>query len=175
MLRRPRRPLIDRFHGGPEDDETFMQALHDALDRVGVAPGDEFVVARPPEEAAPGGARKGDPGTSKQAALDVAPRTGTHREKALRAIFEAGQRGATYAEVMAATGINGVWKRLSELADGKWIKDSGVRRKVVATGSDAIVYVVTDKTLSHFGVTATAFLERDVEPEVVGNPNQALF
>lgn len=113
-----------------------------SLDALGVGEGEEFVVmARPkPDENRPGGARSTDPSTSRRAALDAEPRTGSQRRAALDAIRSSGQRGMTYYEVEVATGVDGIWKRLSELKQGGWIEVAG-QRLVEATGSEADVYV----------------------------------
>lgn len=100
-----------------------------------------------PDRNAVGGARGGDPDTSKKAAFDIYPRSGSYRHRALLAVARAGARGATYDEVADATGIEGVWKRLSELKQGGWLTTSG-HRKVGSTGSDADVYVLTPKAES---------------------------
>jgi hypothetical protein len=99
---------------------------------------------------APPQARSSDPATSHQAALDAWPRAKSQRSKALAAIIFARTIGMTYAEVEIATGINGVWKRLSELKQGGWIKTTGHTRLVPATGSQADVYVATNKATARF-------------------------
>lgn len=89
------------------------------------------------------GFRRSDPGTSKKGAFDAYPRSGSQRWKALMAVRSTYPRGATYEEVVKATGINGVWKRLSELKQGGWITARGQRR--VSTGSEADIYYLTVK------------------------------
>lgn len=99
---------------------------------------------------APPQARTSDPTTSHQAALDAWPRANSQRHRALMAIICASAIGMHYAEVELATGINGVWKRLSELKQGGWIKTTGYTRRVAATGSQADVYVATNKATARF-------------------------
>ena len=111
---------------------------------------DEFDVELPdPQQNSPGGARSSDPSTSHKAALDALPRTGSQRFRALQAIAAASPAGYTYEEVQQATGIEGVWKRLSELKQGGWIRVIG-QRKIQSTGSDGDIYALTEKGWRQF-------------------------
>jgi hypothetical protein len=101
------------------------------------------------EDRAPG-YRGSDPETSRQGAFDAWPRVGTQRSDALNAIIRAGRRGLCYAEVEQQTGINGVWKRISELKQGHWIVPCGLTRDVPETGSRAEVYIATTKAIDKF-------------------------
>lgn len=109
----------------------------------------------------PGAARGSDPGTSKRAAALVAPRTGSQRRRALWLIADAGQRGMTADEVIERLelearhaghpppAVNGVAKRVSELAHAGAIVDDGdvidgPRTRKTRHGSAALVYVATD-------------------------------
>jgi hypothetical protein len=74
--------------------------------------GDEFEVVRAT------GARRSDPETSKLAALQNEPRRGSQRAAVLDAIRDAGPAGLTAREAAWATGIEGAWKRVSELRQG---------------------------------------------------------
>lgn len=94
------------------------------------------------------GFRGGDPSTSRKAALDAYPRSGSNRFAALRAVWSLRQHGATYEDVGGVTGINGVWKRLSELKQGGWIESRGTRK--VSTGSEADIYYPTQKTKDYY-------------------------
>jgi hypothetical protein len=100
------------------------------------------------EQNSLGGFRSTDPETSRKAAIDAFPRTKSQRLKALLFIARQGDKGATYAQVEAETGIHGIWKRLSELKEGGWIE---VAREAVIpeTGSLGSVYVATSKARQH--------------------------
>lgn len=113
--------------------------------------------ANPLLVAAPGAARRNDPATSKAAALDVAPRAGTRRARALRAIADAGWRGATTDEVVAALerqagrrlAVNGIARRVTDLVQAGAIVaavDSAGNEAVRPTrnGKNALVWVITD-------------------------------
>lgn len=100
------------------------------------------------EEDAIGGFRGSDPDTSRKGALDVYPRSASYRHQALIAIAKSGDRGMTYEEVEEKTGINSVWKRLSELRDGGWIYEAG-ERVVKSTGSQATIWKMTQKAERH--------------------------
>lgn len=95
-----------------------------------------------------GGFRSSDPDTSRKGALDVYPRSGSQRWKALIAIAKSGDHGLTYAEIELKTDVNDVWKRLSELRDGGWIKESG-ERVVKGTGSMATIWKITPRAERH--------------------------
>lgn len=132
-----------------EQTRPYMTALAHALDALGVGQGEEFVVAKADAEIAIeesiARARADDPSTSQRAALDALPRVGSQRRAAYEAIRAAGDRGMTYDEVEEATGISGVWKRISELKQGGWVTVAG-ERLIPATGSHGDVYVATSKT-----------------------------
>jgi hypothetical protein len=140
-VQRLRRPHKDASRA---EKIEFLRTMANALEVEGIVPGAEFIIEAAPDRAAPGGSRRTDPSTSQKAAFDAAPRTGTQRAVALRAIASAGGQGMTYWDVERATGITGVWKRLSELKQGGWIKVIDTRA-IPATGSDGEVYAVTDK------------------------------
>jgi hypothetical protein len=90
------------------------------------------------------GFRSTDPDTSRQGAFDAYPRTGTQRSRALDVVWDNHLiGGATYEDVERKTGIRGVWKRLSELKQGGWVRTQGTRK--VSTGSQADVYYPTMK------------------------------
>lgn len=99
------------------------------------------------------GARETDPATSHKASFNAAPRAGSQREQSLICIIRYFNQsmgdGLTYKEVEVRTGIQGCWKRLSELEQGGWIYPSGTRL-VSETGSEARVYYPTDKAHAYF-------------------------
>ena len=84
--------------------------------------------------------------TSRKAALDNYPRSGTQRERCLRAIVGAGARGLTSDEIAERHHMRlySVKPRLIELREGGWIERNGDTRPS-PTGSDVDVYVATAK------------------------------
>jgi CRP-like cAMP-binding protein len=97
-------------------------------------------------------ARRGDPVTSSLARLMVAPRSGTQRERCLRAVALFGPHGATASQVERSTGMasSSVSKRLGELERGGWIVADG-RERVTSRGGKGQVYIVTAKAADHLG------------------------
>jgi hypothetical protein len=99
----------------------------------------------------PAHARTGDPDTSKRAALNVMPRTGTHRAKVLAALYANRGRGLTGDDLCALLGdANGSsWRsRLAECADPErynppLVEPLGTER-VTRSGEMARVFVLTD-------------------------------
>jgi hypothetical protein len=93
------------------------------------------------------------PDTSRLAALEVAPRTGTQRARVLDYIRTRGSRGATDAEIQHALGMNGNTERPRriELVEGGWLTDSGLRRTV--SGRPAIVWSASVVTVNTKGRT----------------------
>lgn len=130
--------------GWPEKARSYVEPYMEHLEgrakdlegRLAAAVGD-------PGAGAPR-ARATDPGTSRRAAFDAYPAAHTRRWTILHVVARAGERGMTQSEVANATGIAGVWKRLSELDQGGWAVPSGEERKGEA-GSAQRVYVVTAK------------------------------
>lgn len=94
-----------------------------------------------------GRARASAPETSRAAALNVTPRTGTQRRKVLDFLVAVGNHGATRDEIAAALHMspNTVRPRVSELLEGHFIAvREGVTRPS-ATGDPAEVLVATEK------------------------------
>lgn len=153
----------------PNSPDSFLGRLIAKMDELGIQPGDEFALVSRSAVSAPRtpGARNTDPGTSKAAALDAMPRTGTQREKLLDAIVRSGEKGLTFEEAGAATGVPSPWKRLSELHEGRWIEDSGKTRKG-NTGSEQTVWVASRKGQAAFGLVPAG--PAPVTP-LVGNGN----
>ena len=83
------------------------------------------------------------PDTSRTAAAEVAPRTGTQRWRVLNHLRLCGPDGATDAELQDALHMNGNTERPRrvELVDGGWVEDSGDRR--VSGGRPAIIWRAT--------------------------------
>lgn len=139
---RLRRPPADA--PGPQR-RKYLSDLAEALDYLGVQRGDEFLIGPVPKdgsravaEDAPGGARTSDPDTSKRAAKRHVGKSGTQRHSIYMAIENAGERGMTSDEAVRATGIEGGWKRISELHDWGFIAVAGER---TALRSDNMVQV----------------------------------
>jgi hypothetical protein len=74
------------------------------------------------------GARTTDPGTSHRAFLKQQPRSGSRRAQVLAAYRLAGLRGLTAKEAAGMSGVPGAWKRVSELAQGGHIVETGAER-----------------------------------------------
>jgi hypothetical protein len=136
-------------------NREIQLSLYDILDdheidyhtlTLRIIDGDKTV--REYEEDKLAGFRGSDPDTSRKGALDVYPRASSYRHKALIAIAKSGDKGMTYEEVEHATGINSVWKRLSELRDGGWIYEAG-ERVVKGTGSQATIWKLTHRAERH--------------------------
>jgi hypothetical protein len=84
--------------------------------------------------------------TSRKAAIDNYPRSGTQRWKVLTAIVGQGGVGFTRDELAAALGlaINSILPRVKELLDGEWIVETE-RERTTRQGSAASVLVATEK------------------------------
>ena len=144
------------------DAREWLQTTRDALNAAGVSIGDDFLIVRAddyPEIAsagadvdgllAPGagGVRRTDPGTSRKAAGDVAPRTGTQRGRLLGAIVAAGDDGLISEEAAELAGVEfarSSGPRLAELKAGGWIRTTG-KTRLGSLGSEQDVLVATDK------------------------------
>lgn len=88
--------------------------------------------------------------TSKAAALDVMPRTGTQRLAVLDAIRNS-EDGMTDEEIQSklSIGANSQRPRRVELVEGGWLEDSGKTRPT-DTGNDAIVWKLTTKGFTEY-------------------------
>lgn len=101
-------------------------------------------------DAAPVRARATDPGTSHQAAFDHFPKAGSRRHVILHALARAGDHGLTQDEVAVETGINGAWKRLSELHQGGWAARLETREGKLS-GAEQHVYTITARGRAALG------------------------
>lgn len=148
---------IDIADNDSQTAERVRSYLEDAIDAsIEELQDDGYEISLvKPEDDQPVGVRSDDPDTSKQAALEAYPRSGKQRHKALLAIARARDRGLTYEQVEEATGINSVWKRLSELKDGGWITIDGTR-KIQKTGSNGFVYKITERARKHIEIKEKA-------------------
>lgn len=153
---------LTRFPAGamPDVRIQFGRDLLDALDRLGVGPGEEFLIA-PASWAEKGGklykvaatdanalgpfqADAAD--TSRKAALYNYPRSGTQRHKILTAIVAAGARGMTRDEIAGALHLpdSSTDARVLELKAGEWLKETDDVRRT-RSGGEAHVLVATLK------------------------------
>lgn len=99
-----------------------------------------------PTANAQGGARGSDPGTSKKAARDIYPRSGSQRHKALMAVASKGDTGAIADDVSEITGIEwrSITPRLGELKKHGWVEPRGDTREG-RMGAQQEVIVITEK------------------------------
>lgn len=155
---------LRRFRPGATGDEkaAFARELVAALDRLGVVGGDEFLLA-PASWAEKGGklykvaqahdnalGPVGSQDTSRKAALQNYPRSGTQRNRILRlAAHMTGQErygGVTRDEVVVALEMkeSSVHPRVLELLGGEWLEETG-RTRPTRTGADAVVLAATMK------------------------------
>jgi hypothetical protein len=126
-------------HPAPDEIVSAREKLTGALEAIKDLNGD-------PRDLTPLGARATDPSTSHKAAILAAPRAGSQRYKALLCLYfhEHRYNGLTYYGIQKLTGIEGVWKRLSELKDGGWIEVVGQRR-IANSRTEGDVYRLTTK------------------------------
>lgn len=142
---------------GRSQIEWFVADMMNALNSLGVQPGDDFILARPPytePDAAEGlkdnklGPFAREQDTSRKAALANYPRSGSQRERILYRIVKQALNGQTRAE-LETLGLVGdaIRPRVLELIEGGWIKETEVTRKT-QLGNDAVVLVATDKGMT---------------------------
>lgn len=95
----------------------------------------------PVEAPTAGLARSDHPDTTYEAAVAIAPRTGTLRRQVLDFIVASGSFGATDLEIQQTLAMNGNTERPRrvELVDGGWVVDSGLRR--TANERNMIVWI----------------------------------
>lgn len=84
--------------------------------------------------------------TQRKSAYEVMPATGTWRRRVLRAVWQAGEDGATDDELQVLLDLNPSTERPRrvELCDGGWIEDSTRRRKT-RSGCSAVVWTLTEE------------------------------
>lgn len=149
----------------PDALRRFMREMFDAFAALGIAEGEQFLISNGKDqrtkrelsshdEDAQGGTRNTDPETSRKAALQNMPRSGSQRHRALVAIVAAGSHGLTGHEVSEATGIEyrSVTPRLRELKDGDWIVDADFTR-ATNLNAQAQVLLATEKGRRECGET----------------------
>lgn len=152
---------LRRFGRGSTDEErrNFGRDLLEALDLLGIGPGENFVVGHwpasedtlPPPDRKALGAFQRESSTSRKAALDNYPRSGTQRERILKLVALHAEDGRTRDELCVALelDVSSVNPRISELKEGGWIEQDGDRTRKTRRGSEAAVMVLTDKALNH--------------------------
>lgn len=99
----------------------------------------------PPLFACPPARRNAPPGTSEAAADQIAGHAAQQRQTVLVVIAQAGARGATDAEIEAASGLRAqsVSPRRGELVKAGQVVDSGRRRRT-PRGRSAAVWVTVE-------------------------------
>lgn len=127
-------------------DEIPPNVLADVEDLLDGAHLRYRVSEQDPTKPSLGGFRRTDPDTSRLAAVQVYPRTGTQRERVLLAINAAGDTGAIPYEIEAATRINyrSLTPRIGELKAGGWVVGTGNTR-TGNMGAEQEILVVTEK------------------------------
>ena len=111
--------------------EATLESMRRALDQLGIEPGGDFVVTTPrfDEIRELGRWHRDDPDTSRDAARSNAVRAGTQRHKALAAVRDRGDAGATYDEARADTGIDSMQQRLTDLKQQGLLQPNGLKRR----------------------------------------------
>lgn len=139
-----------------EERAAFGRELLAVLTRLGVGPGDDFLVSA--HEGRELGVDEKTLGrfaaqseTSRKAALDNYPNSGIQRHTVFVAVAEAGPRGVISDEIADAKRIRlySVKPRLIELREGGWVRQNGETRPS-PTGSDVDVYVLTEKGAAEY-------------------------
>lgn len=90
--------------------------------------------------------------TSRRAALDHYPRSGTARWKVLMKFKDAWPDGYTHEQLWEELGkppTSTHRSRCAELVDGGWVVDSGLKRKT-ASGSASVVWQLSWAAAKHF-------------------------
>ena len=140
---------VEEFDGACEH---IQNSIYDTLDEIGVDYRVEEVSisedqALKPDENHIGGFKANGSDTSRNGAIDAYPRSGSQRWKALLCIAKS-PNGMTYMEVEHATGVRGIWKRISELKEGEWVEANG-ERFIPETASLGDIYFATDKAVRY--------------------------
>ncbi len=91
----------------------------------------------------------GDSETSKLAAIDNFPRSGSQRRRVLHSLVASGERGKTRDEISQELGLrdSSVDARVWELEKGGWIEESDAVRET-SSGSKAVVMVLTSDAVT---------------------------
>lgn len=155
-LARVRRP---RKEARRDEVSAYYKDMAIAMEKAGIDYGEEFVIA--PIRALQGrlydtgddpaanslGAFSGNaPDTSRKAALDNYPRSGTQRSTVLAKVMATGLRGLTRDAICVVTDMppNVATPRVKELVEGGWLEETDRTRKT-RSGSEATVLIATAK------------------------------
>lgn len=130
---------------------SFVTELRETLDELDIAPGEQFVITSSqgsllydvPDPDANALGPIGATDTSRKAALDNFPRSGSQRHRILVSL---GSSSKTRYELCVTLEMpnQSVCPRIKELINGGWVRSTADTR-VTATGSDAEVLEVTEK------------------------------
>lgn len=152
---------MTRFAADADVDakRKFARELVAALDRLGVKPGEEFIIARAqdaeaggklyqvesPDASALGPFRSDASEESRKAAVLNYPRSGTQRNRILHHLYDH-RSGRTRSELIRELGISqsSCHPRVLELIEGEWAAETDEVRPT-ETGADAKVIAITDK------------------------------
>lgn len=133
-----------------EEAVPYYSDLSSALERLGVDPGDEFMLAAvtptPAVEENAVGPHVAGSTTSRKAAVANYPRSGTQRWRVLGFILRSGDTGITRDQIEAQmqTSGNTVRPRVAELIEGGWAEATD-RTRPTRGGQQAEVLIATEK------------------------------
>lgn len=153
-----------------EQRSAFAQEFNALLNELGVAPGDDFgvcaVIALGENSVGPSHGAA----TSRKAALDNYPRSGSQRHRILLALRN---RGMTREEIEFALQLSGnaVRPRVDELMKGGWVEATDRTRKTTL-GSDAEVLVATTKGLDAMASEDAGHTGPETPPAAVETPSK---
>lgn len=148
-MSRIRRPVAN---ADAEEIKAYQWTLAQALERLGVGLGEEFVVSRPHDAPAAGKSRRSDPATSKKAGEAKAYKIGSHKDVTLRLIARYPE-GITWRELAKLVEFEGVWKRCSELVDDGMARVLE-ERLVYGASTPLSAYVITPAGRESIGPVA---------------------
>jgi hypothetical protein len=157
-IARVTRPAADATQ---EQARAYYREVTAALEKAGVGHGEEFVVCPvsvlqgklyntgdDPAADALGAFSGNAPDTSRKAALDNYPRSGSQRLMVLEKVMATGLRGLTRDDISVITELppNVATPRVKELVEGGWLDETDRTRKT-RSGSEATVLIASQKAL----------------------------
>lgn len=155
MTARLTRPALD----APVERRTdFVRELRAALDRLGVSPGEDFVVSSvdrglytvddPAENHVGPGRRE----NSRKAALANYPSSGTQRWKVIVEVARAMPRGLTRDDLIARLGhpMNVIGPRVLEALEGGWLQESA-EKALTRAENPATLLTLTQRGIDEIG------------------------